>query len=75
LEHKHDAAAQVLVQPSIAAGMDIDGQNMDGSTVLLRASNGGLTSTVATLGPSALVSRSLTSADALRWMLQATRHV
>ena len=49
IEHKHDAAAELLVQPTIDAGMDIDAQDMEGKTVLMRACADGLTNTAAKL--------------------------
>ena len=35
MERKHDAAAELLVQPTIDAGMDIDAQVKEGKTVLM----------------------------------------
>ena len=49
MEHKHDAAAELLVQPTIDAGMDIDAQDSTGKTVLMRACADGLTNTAAKL--------------------------
>jgi ankyrin repeat protein len=60
MEHKHEAAVEVLLQAIIAAGMDIDPRyngnlstreilDMKGQTLLMRASALGLTSTVAKL--------------------------
>jgi len=52
MEHKHEAAVEVLLQAIIAAGMDINaraGGGKQGQTLLMRASAHGLTSTVAKL--------------------------
>ena len=49
MEHKHDAAAELLVQPTIDAGMDFDAQDSTGKTVLMRACADGLTNTAAKL--------------------------
>ena len=37
MEHKHDAAAELLVQHIFTAGIDIDAQDKEGQTVLMRA--------------------------------------
>jgi|LauGreSuBDMM15SN_2_FD.fasta_scaffold555726_1 hypothetical protein len=37
VEHKHDAAAELLVQHIFTAGIDIDAQDKEGQTVLMRA--------------------------------------
>jgi ankyrin repeat protein len=53
MEHKHEAAVEVLLQAMIAAGMDIDaryeGWNKQGQTLLMRASALGLASVVSNL--------------------------
>ena len=52
MQHKHEAAVEVLLQAMIAAGMDINaraGGGKQGQTLLMRASALGLTSTVAKL--------------------------
>jgi hypothetical protein len=35
MENKHDTAAELLVQPTKDAGMDIDAQDKEGKTVLI----------------------------------------
>jgi len=49
MDHTHDAAAELLVQPTIGAGVDIDAQDKEGKTVLMRACADGLTNTAAKL--------------------------
>ena len=49
MEHKQEAAVEVLLQAMIAAGIDIDARDKQGQTLLMRASALGLTSTVAKL--------------------------
>jgi ankyrin repeat protein len=52
MEHKHEAAVEVLLQAMIAAGMDIDARyegHKKGQTLLMRASALGLASVVSNL--------------------------
>ena len=49
MENKHDTAAELLVQPTKDAGMDIDAQDKEGKTVLMRACADGLAQTAAKL--------------------------